>query len=73
MVDLLDPAQYLLYSSRPERLRELVMGAPDGGTVVIDEVQKVPRILEVVHQLITDACPVRFVLTGSSARKLRRG
>jgi predicted AAA+ superfamily ATPase len=73
VVDLLDPAQYLLYSSRPERLRELVMGAPDGGTVVIDEVQKVPRILEVVHQLITDACPVRFVLTGSSARKLRRG
>jgi predicted AAA+ superfamily ATPase len=54
-------------------LRELVQGTPEGGTVVIDEVQKVPRILEVVHQLITNACQVRFVLTGSSARKLRRG
>jgi predicted AAA+ superfamily ATPase len=40
--------------------------------VVIDEVQKAPRLLEIVHQLV-DRVPQRFVLTGSSARKLRRG
>jgi predicted AAA+ superfamily ATPase len=73
VVDLLDPAVFLQYSARPERLRELVAGSPGVTTIVIDEVQKIPRILEVVHQLISEQCPARFVLTGSSARKLRRG
>lgn len=41
-------------------------------TVVVDEVQKVPRLLDVVHKLLFET-KVRFVLTGSSARKLRGG
>lgn len=40
--------------------------------VVIDEVQKVPRLLDVVHQCI-ESTSVKFALTGSSARKLKRG
>jgi len=71
-VDLLDPHALRLYSARPERLRELVDGSPDVGTVVIDEVQKVPELLPVVHQLIEQRRRLQFVLTGSSARKLKR-
>lgn len=70
-VDLLAQDQFRRYGARPERIRELVLGGPQ--VVVVDEVQKVPALLEVVHQLIEERRDVRFVLTGSSARKLRRG
>nr|WP_218915036.1 DUF4143 domain-containing protein [Desulfurivibrio alkaliphilus] len=72
-VDLLDPETQRLYQARPERLRELVAGRPKAREVVIDEVQKVPTLLDVVHQLVESDRRLRFVLTGSSARKLRRG
>src|SRR3990167_9323731 len=39
--------------------------------VVIDEIQKVPKLLDLVHELI-ESYQVKFVLTGSSARKLKR-
>jgi predicted AAA+ superfamily ATPase len=72
-VNLLDPAEYRLFSARPERLAELVRGNPDRADVVVDEVQRVPELLHVVHDLIESPDRRRFVLTGSSARKLRRG
>ena len=72
-LDLLDPALHRSLSARPERLRELLAGSPGTGTVVIDEVQRVPELLTVVHALMEEPSPPRFVLTGSSARKLRRG
>lgn len=72
-VDLLDPEAQRLFQARPERLRELVAGQPQAGEVVIDEVQKVPALLDVVHELVEKDRNLRFVLTGSSARKLRRG
>ena len=51
-----------------------MLGAPaDVPDVVIDEVQRVPELLNVVHDLIESAPGRRFILTGSSARKLRRG
>jgi len=40
---------------------------------VVDEVQRVPELLNVVHEVLESEAPPRFVLTGSSARKLRRG
>ena len=71
-VDFLSPQQQRLYAARPERLRELVAANPGANDVVIDEVQRVPELLSVVHQLIErPGCP-RFVLTGSSSRKLKR-
>ena len=73
VIDLLDPVTYLAYSANTARLRERIAAEPTATTVVIDEVQKVPRILEVVHQLIAEGSNVQFVLTGSSARKLRKG
>ncbi len=72
-VDLLDPATLRELAARPERLREQIAAALQTETVVIDEVQKLPELLEVVHGLIEEKRKLRFVLTGSSARKLRRG
>ena len=71
-VDLLDPARHRSLEARPERLRELLAGARSN-TVVIDEIQRVPELLTVVHATLEAPSPPRFVLTGSSARKLRRG
>lgn len=72
-VDLLDPEVYRTYLARPERLVEFIDGNPHKSTVVIDEIQKVPALLDVIHQLIEKKANLKFVLTGSSARKLRRG
>ena len=72
-LDLLDPEAQRLHQARPERLRERVAAEPGIAMVVIDEVQKVPALLDVVHALVEEHPGLRFVLTGSSARKLRRG
>src|SRR5207244_945230 len=68
--DLLDSSVYLALSQRPGRLGEELL--PGDDVVVIDEVQRLPDLLNEVHRLIEER-GVRFLLTGSSARKLRRG
>lgn len=68
--DLLDSSVYLALSQRPGRVAEEL--APDDRLVVIDEVQRLPELLNEVHRLIEER-GIRFLLTGSSARKLRRG
>jgi len=72
-LDLLAPEVLRAYQARPERLRERVAAEPGVRTVVIDEIQKAPPLLDVVHALVEEQPGLRFVLTGSSARKLRRG
>lgn len=72
-LDLLDPQTQRLYQARPERLQELIAAHPQASDIVIDEVQKAPALLDVVHALLESRSGLRFVLTGSSARKLRRG
>lgn len=69
--DLLDAQVYLELSAAPHLLERRI---PRGhaGWVVIDEVQRVPELLNEAHRLI-EARGLRFALTGSSARKLRRG
>ena len=52
MVDLLDPATSRTYLAGPERLAELVAGNPQAKHLIVDEVQKVPEMLDVVHGLI---------------------
>ncbi len=71
-VDLLRPEVHRQLAARPERLRELVAGNPGKAVVVIDEVQKAPVLLDVVHDLVERRAGTLFVLTGSSARKLKR-
>ena len=73
VVDLLKPEVYREMSARPERLAQLVLANLDRSLIVVDEVQRVPELLSVVHDLIERQHGLQFVLTGSSARKLRRG
>lgn len=68
--DLLDTATYLRISQNPGRIAQEL--APQDRVVVIDEIQRLPDLLNEVHRLIEEK-RVRFLLTGSSARKLRRG
>lgn len=72
VIDFLNPEEERLYSLRPMTLVEQVDAFKEGQWVVLDEVQKVPKLLDVVHQLI-EAKRLHFALTGSSARKLKRG
>jgi uncharacterized protein len=71
-VDLLKPEVFRNYLARPERLDELIKGNPHQTTVVIDEVQKAPDLLSVVHSVIEEKRKIKFILTGSSARKLKK-
>ena len=72
-IDLLDPETELRFFQHPSLLRSLVEALPATIThIVIDEVQKVPQLLDVVHGLIESTSKI-FLLTGSSARKLKRG
>ena len=68
--DLLDHSVYLALSQNPARI-EQELTASDR-VVVIDEIQRLPELLNEVHRLI-EKTGRRFLLTGSSARKLRRG
>jgi predicted AAA+ superfamily ATPase len=68
--DLLDTSIYLALSHNPGRIAEELR--PEDRIVVIDEIQRLPELLNEVHRLI-ETRRVRFLLTGSSARKLRRG
>jgi predicted AAA+ superfamily ATPase len=67
-LDLLQTDTFAEYASRPALLRERWKG----GLTVIDEIQKVPALLDEIHWLI-ERRKAAFVMTGSSARKLRRG
>lgn len=71
-IDLLKPELFRSYLAHPERLEELVEAHPHIKTIVIDEVQKVPKLLSVVHSLIESKKDRQFILTGSSARKIKR-
>ena len=71
-LDLLDRETYRHYAARPERLSRVVAGLTSAHCIVLDEVQKIPELLDVVHQQMEKHPEHRFILTGSSARKLKR-
>ncbi len=72
-INLLEPEQESKYSIGPQRLlNELNAFKRKPSWVIIDEIQKVPKLLDVVHSLI-ETKGLKFILTGSSARKLKRG
>jgi len=70
LIDLLKTDVFADYASRPALLRERYQGHQ--GLVVVDEIQMVPDLLNEIHWLIENTA-VSFLMTGSSARKLRRG
>ncbi len=72
-LDLLDSNLEERFSQHPEELYAIVKALPkETGYVIIDEIQKVPKLLDEVHRLIEETDKL-FVLTGSSARKLKYG
>jgi predicted AAA+ superfamily ATPase len=71
-IDLLKTDEYIRYLRRPALLREELLATAPRGPVVIDEIQKVPALLDEIHWLIENRRFV-FALCGSSARKVRRG
>ncbi len=71
-IDLLDDSVYRTFLTRPERLAEYVESGEYPNTIIIDEIQRVPGLLTTVHQQIELRKEQRFILTGSSSRKLKR-
>ncbi|OGI10418.1 MAG: hypothetical protein A3I68_01705 [Candidatus Melainabacteria bacterium RIFCSPLOWO2_02_FULL_35_15] len=71
-IDLLDTELEERFSRNPKELIEIVEALPNKiKHIIIDEVQKVPRLLDIVHHLIEKTSKL-FILTGSSARKLKQ-
>jgi predicted AAA+ superfamily ATPase len=73
-IDLLHPTEYTAFTREPQELSRRIAALPDPSavTVILDEVQRVPKLLDLVHHHI-ERDKVTFALTGSSARKLKRG
>ncbi len=69
-IDLLDQEQFFLLTRKPTALRQ-ILEAQSSRRVVIDEVQKVPGLIDEIHWLIENK-GYQFILSGSSARKLKR-
>lgn len=75
-INLLRSSEFQIYSREPNRLHEVVRYHREVSSipiVIIDEVQKLPGLLDEVHDLIETDKSLRFILTGSSARKLKKG
>lgn len=70
-IDLLRTDERMRYEREPHHLREILRAVPNDRTIVIDEIQKVPALLDEVHLAIQEGGR-RFILCGSSARKIRR-
>ena len=71
--DLLEARYEEKFSRNPDELKDIVQALPKEKIyILIDEIQKVPKLLDNVHQLI-ESTDKHFILTGSSARKLKKG
>lgn len=71
IIDLLRSEFYLHLTAQPHALESIIDSYPNAAYIVIDEVQRIPILLNEVHRLI-ESRQLTFLLTGSSARSLRR-
>jgi len=71
-IDLLENENFRTYSAYPERLGGTVMAHPEKKIIIIDEIQKVPDLLSQIHLLMETHKEKLFIMTGSSARKLKK-
>ena len=69
--DLLLPKVRKALKRNPESFKEALQDKPAGTLVIVDEIQKVPELLDIVHWLMSNR-GLHFILSGSSARKLKR-
>jgi predicted AAA+ superfamily ATPase len=73
IIDLLKKSTEARFARNPDELYAIVMELPEATThVIIDEIQKNPKLLDVVHTLMGETKKY-FIMTGSSARKLKQG
>jgi len=73
-INLADEEVFRQHLNDPGLIKRIVMGLPKGAkTILVDEVQRIPSILNTIQALIDSHREMRFWLTGSSARKLKRG
>lgn len=72
-IDLLDPAVQQSYSKDPDLLARQLLAQKKAGMVLVDEIQRVPKLLDVIHGLMEKNTGFKFAMSGSSARKLRHG
>ena len=72
IIDLLDSRLYLRLLASPHDLESIIYSGHKTGIVVIDEIQRIPELLNEIHRLIENK-KITFLLTGSSTRKLRKG
>lgn len=70
-INLLKADVYQKYLRNPEKLREELIVDNSFKIIIIDEIQKVPALLDEVHYLIEERQPIQFILCGSSVRKLK--
>jgi predicted AAA+ superfamily ATPase len=71
-INLADEMEYLKYSSRPEAFREKIEES-NYKTIYVDEVQRLPKLLNTLQAIIDQNKKLKFYLNGSSARKLKHG
>jgi predicted AAA+ superfamily ATPase len=71
-IDLLFGEEERRFSAYPERIRDVAAALPRGSTLILDEIQRVPRLLPEIHALIEEKKDIQYIMTGSSSRKLRR-
>lgn len=69
--DLLIPGIRKSFKRNPDLFKEALSSKPSGTLVIVDEIQKVPELLDLVHWLMVNK-GLRFILSGSSARKLKK-
>src|SRR5690349_16718835 len=73
IIDLLDPREEDRFARNPEELAHIIAALPKTiNHIIIDEIQKLPKLLNVIHSLI-ETYDKYFIMTGSSARKLKYG
>lgn len=70
-IDLLQADVFQRYSNHPNILREELSHISENHIIILDEVQKVPALLDEVHSLIESHKNLQFILCGSSARRLK--
>ncbi|MCJ7581285.1 MAG: AAA family ATPase [Candidatus Aminicenantes bacterium] len=75
IIDLLDPELQLSYNKNPNLLRGQIddLDPKEKNKILVDEVQRVPKLLDIIHSLMEQNPNIQFILCGSSARKLRHG
>ena len=71
-INLLGAEEESRFSRHPDELAVIARSLPSQiKYIIIDEIQKIPKLLDIIHTLIEEKLPVHFIMTGSSARKLK--